>query len=163
MVSVYSIVAIAFFIIEFLPIKGTDDMSGYYNTHAIILNSKGLEDQAVKYWEMSSEMNKPLSVFADLMLSGEYFIKGDIKKAIAYVDKIPDHSFAAASKHEIKGDMMMVQGRIEKGILEYKRSLRINYGQTRVREKLIKIYQAMNSMDMALEEEEKLKYISSFY
>jgi 4-amino-4-deoxy-L-arabinose transferase-like glycosyltransferase len=165
MVAVYSIVAVVFFIIEFFPIKGADDMSAYYNTHAIVLDSKGMEDQAIQYWEMSSEMNNSFSVFADIALVGKYFAKGDINKANAYINKIPDHSFAAASKHEMKGDMMMAQSQSQfgKAIPEYRKSLLIHSGQTRVRKKLIRIYRAINNMKMATKEEERLRYISSFY
>ena len=51
-------------IIEFLPVRGTDDMTAYYNTHAIILISKGFEKEAIAYWEKSSGVDKYYSDFA---------------------------------------------------------------------------------------------------
>jgi hypothetical protein len=65
----------------------------------------------------------------------------------------------------MKGDMMMAQAQpqVGKAISEYRKSLRIHSGQTRIRKKLIQIYRAINNTDMALKEEEQLKYILSFY
>jgi 4-amino-4-deoxy-L-arabinose transferase-like glycosyltransferase len=161
-IVIYSSIAMAFFIVEFLPIRGTDDMTAYYNTHAIILDAKGLKDQAIGYWERSSEMNKPPSAFANLVLAGKYLIKGDMGKAASYLDKIPDRSFAAASKYEMMGDMMVHQGRIENAISAYERSLEINSGQRRAQLKLARIYNRIDRK-RALQEYKKLSYISSFY
>jgi len=161
-IGAYSAIAIAFFVIEFLPVRGTDDMSAYYNTHAIILDSKGFEDRAMQYWEKSSRMNKPFSAFANLSLAAKYFGKRDIQKAVNYLDKIPDNSFAAASKYEIKGDFLANQGQMENAISAYRRSLEINSGQRRARLKLARIYSRVDK-ERALQEYEKLKYIWSFY
>lgn len=161
-IGVYSAIAIAFFIIEFLPVRGTGDMTAYYNTHAIILNSKGFEDNAMQYWEKSSRMNKPFSAFANLSLAARYFRKGDMQKAVYYLDKIPDNSFVAASKYEIKGDFLANQGQIEKAISAYQRSLEINSGQRRAQLKLARIYNRIDKK-RALQEYKKLSYISSFY
>jgi len=160
--GLYSAIAIAFFIIEFLPVRGTGDMSAYYNTHAIILNSKGLENEAIQYWERSSQMNKSFSAFANISLAGKYFRKGDIQKAVYYLDKIPDNSFAAAAKYEMIGDMMMHQKQIKKAISAYERSLDINSGRRRTRLKLVRIYRRIDKK-RALQEYKELKYISSFY
>jgi len=161
-IGTYSAIAIAFFVIEFLPVRGTDDMTAYYNTHAIILNSKGFEDKAIQYWEESSRMNRPFSAFANLSLAAKYLRKRDIQKAVNYLDKIPDNSFAAAAKYEVKGDILANQGQMENAISAYKRSLEINSGQRRARLKLVRIYSRVDK-ERASQEYEKLKYISSFY
>lgn len=161
-ISIYSAIAIAFFVIEFLPVRGTDDMTAYYNTHAIILNSKGFEDKAIQYWEESSRMNKPFSAFANLSLAAKYYTRGDTPKAAYYLDKIPDNSFAAAAKYEVKGDILANQGQMEKAIPAYRRSLEINSGQKRPRLKLIKIYSNIDRKK-ASEEKKNFRYISSFY
>jgi tetratricopeptide (TPR) repeat protein len=161
-IAVYSSMVIAFFVIEFLPIRGADDMTPYYNTHAIILDEKGLKDQAIDYWERSSAMDKPASAFADLALAGKYLLKRDPGKAASYLDKIPESSFAAAAKYEIMGDMMLLSGRVEKAVSAYQRSLEINSGQRRPRIKLIRIYERIDRK-RALQEKKGLRYISSFY
>ena len=161
-IGIYSTIAIALFVIEFLPVRGTGDMTAYYNTHAINLNSKGFEDEAIQYWEKSSRMRKPYSAFANLALAGKYYRKGDIQKAAYYLDRIPDNSFAAAPKYEMIGDMMMDQRQIKKAISAYEKSLEINSGQRRTRIKLVKIYRKIDKQ-RALQEYEKFKYISSFY
>ena len=161
-IAIYSSIAIAFFIVEFLPVRGAGDMTAYYNTHAIILDSKGFRDEAIGYWEKSSKMNKPFSAFANLALAGKYFTKGEIAKTIYYLDKIPENSFAAASKYEMTGDMLVHRGQIDKAIAAYQRSLEINSGQRRPRLKLIRIFDNIDR-ERALQEKEKLQYISSFY
>jgi 4-amino-4-deoxy-L-arabinose transferase-like glycosyltransferase len=161
-IVIYLSIATAFLIVEFLPVRGTDDMTPYYNTHALILDANGLKDQAIEYWERSSEMNKPPSAYANLALAGKYLIKRDLGKAASYLHKIPDDSCAAASKHEMMGDMMLYRGQIEKAVSAYKRSIEINSGQRKPRLKLIKIYDNIDR-ERASQEKENLRYISSFY
>ena len=161
-IGIYSAIAVGFFVIEFLPVRGTDDMTAYYNTHAIVLDSKGFEDKAIQYWEESSRMNRPFSAFANLSLAAKYYRRGDTPKAAYYLDKIPDNSFAAAAKYEVKGDILANQGQMEKAIPAYRRSLEINSGQRRPRLKLIKIYSNIDRKK-ASEEKKNFRYISSFY
>ncbi|MBW1704554.1 MAG: hypothetical protein JRJ86_05245 [Deltaproteobacteria bacterium] len=105
--GLYLTIITAFAMIEFLPVRGTDDMTAYYNTHAIILDSKGLIGEAVKYWKKSSERNKPYSAYANLSLADKYAGKGDIQKALYYLDRIPDDSFVGSDKYERTGDIML--------------------------------------------------------
>jgi len=161
-IVIYTAIAAVFFVIEFLPVQGTNDITAYYNTHAIILDSKGFEDEAIEYWEKSSRMNKPFSAFANLCLVEKYYRKGDVRKGVSCLDKIPENSFAVASKYELIGDILVHQRQIKGAILAYKKSLEINSGQRRTRLKLIKIYDKTDKKK-ASEEYEKLKYISSFY
>lgn len=160
--ALYLAVTILFVVIEFLPVQATDDMTAYYNTHAIILNSKGNEEEAIRYWGQSSQMNKPFSAFANLSLAGKYTAKGDLAKALFYLQKIPDRSFAVAYKWDLVGDILLRQGQLSEAIAAYERSLEINSGRREVRRKLIKIFRNIDQQ-RALQEEEKLRYISSFY
>jgi 4-amino-4-deoxy-L-arabinose transferase-like glycosyltransferase len=69
----YTIAVCLFAIIQFIPLSGTGELSAYYNTHAIILESRGSSNEAVGYWEKSGEMNQIYSVFADLSLASKYY------------------------------------------------------------------------------------------
>ena len=137
-------------------------MSAYYNTHAVILDSVGLENEAIKYWEESCKMNKSYSVYADLSLAGKYLKKKDIDKAIKYLNLIPDNSFAASDKYRIMGDIMLLKNQIKKAIQAYQTSLNINSGQTKTRQKLINTLLRVDRK-RALREYKELEYISSFY
>jgi tetratricopeptide (TPR) repeat protein len=158
----YMTVALIFFIIEFLPVQGTGDMTAYYNSHAINLVLKGLEDEAISFWKASSDMNRPYSAYANLSLARTYYQKGFRQKGMEYINKVPDDSFAAAAKYELSGDIMRDQGQIESAITAYQKSLEINSGLINPRKKLIGIYQAQDPKK-ALQEEEQLKNILSFY
>jgi len=160
--GLYLTLITAFVVVEFLPVRGTDDMTAYYNTHAIILDSKGLTGQAVKYWKKSSEMNKPYSAYANLSLADKYAGKGDIQKALYYLDRIPDNSFAASDKYERTGDIMLYRKQLKKAATAYERSLDINSGRRRTRQKLIGIY-LRKDMKKTLKQYKKLEYIFSFY
>jgi len=131
---------IVFFVITFLPVRGTDDLTAYYNTHAIVLNKKGHKADAMRYWEESSMMNKSFSAFANLSLAQNYLMRHDTETALRYLDQIPDHSFAAAYKYSLLGDIMVRQRQTEKAIVAYEKSLDIQSGQKRVRKKLARIY-----------------------
>ncbi len=151
-----------FLIIGFLPVQATDDRSAYYNTHAIILDSKGFGDEAIRYWKISSEMNRPYSAFANLSLAAKYYQRGNIQTGNFYLEKIPDESFAAAPKCDLTGDLMMHRKDAGTAVAAYERSLTINSGQRLPRMKLIRIYRVLDP-PRANEEEKTLSYITSFY
>jgi tetratricopeptide (TPR) repeat protein len=155
-------IIIAFLILGFLPVRATDDRSAYYNTHAIILDSKGYGDEAIRYWKISSEMNRPYSAFANLSLAAKYYQKGNIQMGNFYLEKIPDDSFAAAPKYELMGDLAVHRKDAGKAVAAYERSLAINSGQRLPRMKLIRICEAVNP-PRAKKEEKILSYIKSFY
>jgi tetratricopeptide (TPR) repeat protein len=156
------VVTISFFILSFIPMRRSGDMTGYYNTHAVVLDSKGMEDEAMAYWEKSSRMRRHYSPFADLSLAKKYFRKNDIPKALHYLENISEDSFAASHRYALTGDILMQQKHIEQAVEAYEKSLEINSGHRRTRKKLIK---ALYGTDRkrAMEEYEKFKYISSFY
>ena len=158
----YMTLVIVFFVMEFLPVRGTGDMTPYYNTHALILDSKGLKEDAIQYWEKSSQMNRDFSVYANLSLAGKYFGKRNIDKAFSYLKKIPDRSFAAAHKYDLLGDIMMYEKRAGKAVEAYEKSLEINSGQKKVLLKLLLIYGKMDEQK-AVRTHEQLKYVASFY
>ncbi len=161
-VLIYSVVVLTFFIIEFLPVRDTNDMTAYLNTHAIVLNSKGLEDEAIEYWERSSSLEKHYSDFANISLAGKYYTRGDMQNAVYYINKITDDSFAAANKYDMIGDMMVTQGQLENAISAYEKALQFNSGLRATRTKLIKVLWRVDKQK-ALEENDRLEYINSFY
>lgn len=160
--AIFIVFAVTAMAVEWLPLRGTDDMTAYYNTHAIVLNSLTREDEAVEYWKMSSRMEKPYSAFADLSLAGYYAKEKDTARARLYLDKIDDGSFASASKYELLGDIFLVEKNVRGAVDAYERSLLVNSGQLNPRVKLVNIFRTINPR-RALEEKEKLEYILSFY
>ncbi|KUG22224.1 hypothetical protein ASZ90_007956 [hydrocarbon metagenome] len=151
-----------FLIVAFLPVRATDDMTAYYNTHAIILSSKGYNNEAILYWKKSSAMNKPFSAFANLSLAHQYYRRGFIQEGDAYLEKIEDDSFAAAMKYQIMGNFFTGRNDYNAAISAYEKSLSINSGQILPRRKLIDLYKIQNPQK-AQEELENLRYIESFY
>ncbi len=157
----YCCLALFFLAIEFLPVPGTDDLTAHYNTHAIVLMKKGKRQSAMKFLQTSSQMEKPYSAFANHSLAKIYFNKKNIHKALHYLQKIPDTSFAAASKYALKGDIAIRQGDSGKATTAYKKALLVNSGRNDVRRKLLKIYRKTDR-SKARQEYEKLRYIASF-
>jgi len=161
-VLIYLVILVAFFIIEFFPVRDTKDMTAYLNTHAIVLNSKGLEDEAIEYWEKSSSLEKHYSDFANLSLAGKYYMKGDAQKALYYLNKITDDSFAVSNKYDMIGDMMVNQGQLDMAVNAYEKALEFNSGLRTTRTKLIKVLWRIDKQK-ALEEADMFEYINSFY
>jgi len=151
-----------FLMVAFLPVRATDDVTAYYNTHAIILSSKGYHNEAMLYWEKSSEMNKPFSDFANLSLAGLSYRGGNIQEGNAYLSKIRDDSFAAAQKYQISGDLFAHGKNPDAAIAAYEKSLSINSGQRLPRRKLIDLY-GIKDPQKAQKELQTLRYIESFY
>ena len=161
-VAIWFAICAAFTVIEFLPVRATNDMTAYYNTHALILNSRGFSEEANEYWEMSSQMDRPYSAFANLSLAESYFGILRIPEAQSYLHKIPDDSFAAAQKYALIGDIRLNEGQIEKALATYNKSLEINSAQLRIRKKRIEIYEKTQPEQVKAAKDE-LKYIESFY
>jgi 4-amino-4-deoxy-L-arabinose transferase-like glycosyltransferase len=159
---IYSVFLAVFFIAEFLPMRDSGDITAYLNTHALVLNSRGLKDDAIEYWERSSSMEKHYSDFANLSLADKYYLRGDVEKAMFYLNKISDESFSAAYKHDMIGDMMFTQGQLKNAISAYEKALEFNSGLRRTRTKLIKVLWRIDKQK-ALEENDRLEYINSFY
>ena len=151
-----------FLIVAFLPVRATDDVTAYYNTHAIILSSKGYNNEAMLYWKKSSEMNKSFSAFANLSLADRYYRKGYIQEGNTYLDKIGDDSFAAAQKYKLLGNFFTDRGNPDAAITAYEKSLSINSGQKIPRKKLIDLYK-IKDPQKAQKELQTLRYIESFY
>jgi 4-amino-4-deoxy-L-arabinose transferase-like glycosyltransferase len=160
--GIFAAAVLAFTVVEFLPIRATDDRTAYFNTHAIILDSRGYENEALLYWRQSSEMNRPFSAFANLSLAHKSFQRGLIPEGNDYLDLIPDSSFAAAPKYEIKGDILIRQQKIGEAIQSYEHSLAINSGQRRTLFKLIQILHKADPRKAAALEAQ-LEYIAGFY
>jgi 4-amino-4-deoxy-L-arabinose transferase-like glycosyltransferase len=161
-VGLYAAIVATFLIIAFLPVRGTGDLTAYYNTHAFILDEKGCKDEAIKYWEESSRMDRPYSAYANLFLAGRYYGRGDHDKAERSLKKIPDSSFAASAKYSLIGDLRVHEGKIDDAVAAYEKSLSINSGQRRIRWELIKLYWNRDK-ERALAEYKTLQYINSFY
>jgi 4-amino-4-deoxy-L-arabinose transferase-like glycosyltransferase len=161
-VVIYLAVLAGFFIIEFLPVRDTKDMTNHLNAYAIILNSKGMEDEAIEYWEKSSNLEKHYSDFANLSLGNKYYSKGEREKAFYYLNKISDESYAAPYKYEMIGDIMVREGQTDKAVTAYEKALDINSGLRTSRAKLVKVLWSTDRQK-ALEENDRLEYINSFY
>ena len=160
--GIFAAAVLAFAVVEFLPIRATDDMTAYVNTHAFILNSRGFENEAILYWRQSSEMNRPFSAFANISLAQKCFQRGLIREGNGYLDLIPESSFAAASKYEAEGDILIRQQKTGEAIQAYEHSLAINSGQRRTLFKLIQIHHKTDPRK-AVALEAQLKYIAGFY
>ena len=150
------------FILEFLPIKGTDDLTAYYNTHALVLNAQGKRSEAKKFWQESSEMNRPYSAYANLSLASIQLKRRDVTKSIEYLGKITDSSFAASQKYEILGDISLHKGDVLGAESHFRNSLEINSGRKKVWRKLIRLLKNKND-NYPTEEIVEMKRISGFY
>lgn len=158
----YAIIGTVFLAVAFIPIPGTDDLSGHYNTHAINLNRKGKTREAVLFWEESSKMNLSYSVYANLSLAKYYFKLGEMDVAMTYVEKIPNDSFAAAQKFQMMGNICKSREMNQQAIAAYEKSLSINsatFGPYRNLADLYKKEDLKNANEILA----KLVYVNSFY
>lgn len=68
------------------------------------------------------------SAMANVWLATIYYARGNKEKALSYLDRIKDTSFAAVNKYETLGDIMAQEGQLDKAVDAYKRALAINSG-----------------------------------
>ena len=149
-------------VVVWLPIEASDDLTAYYNTHALVLEARGRSQEAIRYWNISSEMNRVFSDFANLSLAQRAYVGGRDKEGASYLDRIRDDSFAAAQKFELLGDAWVRKNRPADAAAAYERALAINSGELRPRAKLTRLYQ-LTDPSRAVLEEQKLRRIELFY
>jgi 4-amino-4-deoxy-L-arabinose transferase-like glycosyltransferase len=149
-------------VVVWLPIEASDDLTAYYNTHALALEARGRGQEAIQYWKISSEMNRMYSDFANLSLAQRAYAGGRDEEGASYLDRIRDDSFAAAQKFEVLGDSWVRKNRPAEAAAAYERALAINSGELRPRVKLTRLY-GLTDPSRAVLEEQKLRQIESFY
>lgn len=145
-----------------LPVPGANDRTAYLNIHAWVLSQADKEKEALGYWEQSAALDGTFSAFANLSLARHAWLQLTTDKALSYLSKISDDSFAAATKHEILGDIWRRQGRVIEALLEYERSLEINYGKLRVRQKRVELLEGVDK-ERAISESRELDAMRSLY
>jgi 4-amino-4-deoxy-L-arabinose transferase-like glycosyltransferase len=131
-------------VVEFLPLRGTGDLTAHYNTHAVALSAHGRSGEASLFWQKSIEMKGVFSPYAGIALAYQSLARGDSVAARGWLDKVPDQGFAAATKLSALGDVLLAQGRPAEAAAAYEHSLSINWGQVDVRRKLIRVYGVIN-------------------
>ena len=148
--------------LESMPVRGTGDMTAYYNTHAVVLNTQGRHQEAIRYWEDSSAMEQGFSDFANLALAGMAISTRNTGEARRRLHRIGPGSFAEAGKLELMGEMAMGQRRFDAAADFYRGALSINAGLLVPRIRLIWILKTSGSAQAA-EESEKVRYLERFY
>jgi 4-amino-4-deoxy-L-arabinose transferase-like glycosyltransferase len=160
--AVRGAIVAAFAVLAFLPVRGTGDETAYYNTHAILLDRKGLRREAIYWWQLSSTMKGAFSGFANVSLAVRRFAAGDVQGTQVLLEEIPEDSLAAAAKYELLGDLKAREGKDAEAAALYRKSLEVNSGERRTRAKLIRLYERLDPAK-AREERHMLDFISSFY
>lgn len=154
--------AALFALLPFVPLQAADDLTAAYNTHAILLTERQRPEEAAAYWERSARAGGSYAPFAELALAGRAARAGELEGAARRLERISDDGFAAASKHDLLGDIRAVQGRRREAIEAYRRSLAINPGQRVTRAKLIRSLKGDDPAG-ARREAERLQEITAFY
>jgi 4-amino-4-deoxy-L-arabinose transferase-like glycosyltransferase len=161
-ISVYLFLLFSFTMSGVLPLQGGSPMAGHYNTYAFLLNRNNQEGDAISWWEKSASLHEPYSAYANLFLSGKYYHRYGMERAVAILEDISDQSFAAAAKYATLGDILLHHGQLEQALESYEKSLAINGGQQRVRQEVIKLLRHKNNKRLK-KEIEQLEVIRSFY
>lgn len=155
-------VAVVSGLIAGLPVQGSDDLTGYYNTHALAVFARGTEAEAIRYWKASAAMNGIFSDFANLSLAQRAYARGSEAEGRSHLDRIHDDSYAAAQKYDLLGDAWVRRNRAAEAAAAYERSLAINSGEQRTRAKLIHLYRLADPAKVA-QEEQIFRQIEAFY
>ena len=161
-VATYAGIVSAFAVLGNLPVAGVGDLTAHLNTHAILLASRNQVVEAEEYWRKSSAQRGAYSEFADVLLASRAMAVDDLAAARGWLDRIPDECYAAPTKLEFYGDILVREGRAEDAAIAYRRSLSIRSGQLGVRQKLIDLYRGF-SPEQAHEQEHEIARLSDFY
>lgn len=154
--------ALAFAGVSRIPFPGAGDYTAHLNTHAINLAGKGREREAVRYWETSADLRGGYSDFALIALAARRAAAGDHAGARTLLERIPETSFAASSKHELIADTWMASGQAEEARRELERAVGINWGNRSAHAKLLAVLERLDP-DRAAAQRRVLEYVVSFY
>lgn len=160
--TAYILFILLFLIVGWFPVHRTNDLTAYYNGHAIALSSQGKKEEAVSYWKQSSDMNGMYSDFANLSLAGYFMTHRNYEESKKYLGLISEASYAVAQKYLLIGEMSLLQGRLKEAASAYEKSLVFNSGQLLPQKRLVSIYSKIDK-GKAIETYERLKYTHSFY
>lgn len=160
--AVYIVSLLLFVIIGWFPVHRTNDLTAYFNGHALALSSQGKKEEAVSYWKQSSDMKGMYSDFANLSLAGHFMSHRKYEESKKYLDLISETSYAVAQKYLLYGEMSLLQGRLKQAASAYEKSLFFNSGQLFPQKRLFSIYSKIDNRK-AIEAYNQLKYIHSFY
>ncbi|MGA7876582.1 MAG: glycosyltransferase family 39 protein, partial [Desulfoferrobacter sp.] len=140
----YSLLILLFGVLQFAPVAGSNDYTLYYNIHANTLYNSNMRKEALKYWEKSSQLRGRFSDSANLALASTYYRHGELNKARAYVDKIPNGSYALARKCALLGEILMASGDWQAALKAYEQSLKINASNNDVRRQFISLLDTLD-------------------
>jgi tetratricopeptide (TPR) repeat protein len=152
-----------FAFIEHIPLAGTGDLTGHYNTHASVLLEKGDQRGAQAYWRKSQRLRGTFSDFATLSLAALALTRGNADQAQQLLSEIPDQSFAAAFKYDLLGDALSQDHRAAEAALAYEKALQINSARRDTRQKLATLYRGLDAKERAMDQERVLVQIERFF
>lgn len=146
-----------------LPLLGTDDMTAYWNTHAIVAAGAGQRDEAVRWWTRSAETSWPYAAYARLSLAGECLQRGEEAESLAHLSRIGVGDLAAAARFEMEGDIAVSHGRLEEAVRCYLRALSVNSGTLPVYRKLHGALSGLGRLEDAKMVGRKAGWVATFY
>lgn len=149
--------------VEHLPVRGTTDMTAYWNTHAMVINGAGRTEEAIRWWTRSAETRWPYASYGRLALAGAWRQGGDTRKARGHLAMINKNELAGAARFEMEGDMAAGAGRHSLAVRCYLRSLTVNSGVLRVYEKMRTSLVALGRDQEAEKVARKAAWVASFY
>jgi tetratricopeptide (TPR) repeat protein len=158
----YSLLTLAFVVVEAIPIDGSGDLTAHYNGNAVALMQSGRSDEAVRMWEASANANGAYSDTGRVALASWILTLGDSASARSWLDRVPDDSVAAATKYEVVGQVLQAEGRLPEAAAALERSIDIAWGEPRTRRRLIELYRVVSPERVAPAEEE-LAHILGYY
>lgn len=158
----FALLVVALGAIANLPLPGKGDLTAHYNFHAIKLSNAGDHAGAEGYWTRSAAAHGAYSDYGRLWLALGANSRGDSRAAHRLLANVSDASFAAAHKHDLSGDLLRTEGRLDEAALHYERAIAINAGLRTTRQKLIDVYNLI-APDKARLQTRDLSQISRFY
>lgn len=149
--------------IQFLPVMGKNDITAYYNGHALALSSQGKKEAALTWWHRSLDAEGVYSDFAKLSLAGSYLSRKEFGKSKKYLELISDDSYAAAQKYFLLGENYLYSGKLfHQAAAAYERSFSYNAGQIKPLKRLVHIYKIIDPSKVGMARR-RLAYVRSFY
>lgn len=145
------------------PLPGADGLSTAYNLHALLLYDANRLEEAERFYRRSAELGEQDSPGAYLGLAAIYEQRGDWKRALLTLAKVPDRDYKAAAKYQVAGNIAAEQKMLREASIAYEKALALDGSILPIYRPLSIVYQLLGQNERAKDVIERGHYAESFY
>jgi 4-amino-4-deoxy-L-arabinose transferase-like glycosyltransferase len=143
-------------------LPGSDDLSGPYNMHALMLVDAGDLEGAQAWYSRSLGLDGQHSAGARIGLAAILQRRGRVADAAAMLEPIPDSYYEVASKYEWLGNLSLQAGRYGQALAHYQASIAHDSSRANAYKGIYIVHRLRGEVAPAAAAEAQIRHLLSF-